>query len=405
MGLTSIWPPLPIIITDIYEKFISENYDFHAAIAYHNRVCEINLINLASLQLERLASAMMQVQFPALIHLSLEFDDFATRGPALPDEFLSGSVPCLQSLKLHSITFPGLPKLLLSITHLVSLTLLNIPDSGYFSPKSIVTNLAVLANLKFLTIEFEIEFESLLSRSDPESRRPPPPTRAILPALTHFKFQGISEYLDDLVAQIDAPLLDFISVTFFHGLIFDTPQLARFMRRMTRFQALNEAHVDFYVDPMFYWGVQIGSLPLTQTSDDKSKLRIICDESDGLLSSLAQVCLSFFPSIYTVEHLYLYGMPQMLQNHVANMPWLDILHPFAAVKSLYLSRMFAQFIALALLDLVEEGVTEVLPTLESLFLEDPHPSGFVEEVIGNFVAVRQLSGHPVAISHWKRGAL
>ena len=112
--------------------------------------------------------------------------------PALPDGFLGGSAPRLQSLELDSIPFPALPKLLLSATDLVHLTLWNIPHSGYISPEAIVTGLAVLANLKSLTIEFE----SPLSRPDRESRRPPPPTRTVLPALTRFEFQGVSEYLE-----------------------------------------------------------------------------------------------------------------------------------------------------------------------------------------------------------------
>ncbi|KAF8503287.1 hypothetical protein F5888DRAFT_1799625 [Russula emetica] len=56
-------------------------------------------------------------------------------------------------------------------------------------------------------------FESPLSRPDRESRRPPPPTRS---ALTYFRFEGVNEYLEALVARIGAPLLNglrFISRT------------------------------------------------------------------------------------------------------------------------------------------------------------------------------------------------
>jgi hypothetical protein len=399
MELTGIWPPLPIIITDVFDRFISEDYDFDAAIAYHNRISEIYLVNLERLQLERLALAM-HVQFPALIDLSLEFGNIGP-GPALPDGFLSGSVPNLQSLILYTIAFPGLPELLLSTTHLVSLALFNIPLSECFSLEAFVTNLALLANLKFLTIGFE----SLLSYPDPERRRLPPQTRTILPALTRFEFQGISEYLDDLVARIDAPLLDSISIIFFHRLIFDIPQLARFMRRTTRFQALNETHVHFYFDADFcHRGVQVKISQPTRTFDDKSRLRIIYKKSDGLLSSLAQVYTSFIPSISMVECLYIYCLPQW-QDNAEGLQWLEFFHPFTGVKNLYVAQIFSRFIALALQDLVGERVTEVLPALECLFLGDLHPSGPVEEAIGPFVAARQLLGHPVAVSRWKKEAL
>ena len=84
--------------------------------------------------------------------------------------------------------------------------------------------------------------------------------------------------------------------------MFDIPQLARFMKRTTRFQALNQAHVDFD-----YYGVQVESLPPTETFDERTGLRISCRELGWQLSSLSQVFASFFPSIHMVQHLYIYG--------------------------------------------------------------------------------------------------
>jgi hypothetical protein len=52
----------------------------------------------------------MQTQFPALIHLELDIVGIISGpAPALPDDFLGGSAPRLQTLRLHSITFPTLP--------------------------------------------------------------------------------------------------------------------------------------------------------------------------------------------------------------------------------------------------------------------------------------------------------
>ena len=48
----------------------------------------------------------------------------------------------------------------------------------------------------------------------------------------HFKSNG--ENLDDFVVQIDAPLLDNISITLFNQLIFDTPQLCCFLGHTER---------------------------------------------------------------------------------------------------------------------------------------------------------------------------
>ena len=60
------------------------------------------------------------------------------------------------------------------------------------------------------------------------------------------------------------------------------------------------------------------------------------------------------------------------------------------MRELHISSEFAQFIAPALKEPVGERVTEVLPTLQSLFLEEP-PSA-VKEAIQHFVAAGQLAG-------------
>jgi hypothetical protein len=261
--LLGIWPPLPIIVTNIASDFMPNDSDFDAATVHRNRVCGIYL-RLAISQLQLFAT-MMQEQFPALTHLKL--------GPLyghgsdlpLPDEFLGGSAPWLQYLKLYNIPFPALPKYLLSATNLVHLALLDIPDSGYISPEAIVTSLAMLANLKSLTIGFE----SSRSFPDQEHRHPPLLARPVLPTLTHFEFQGASRYLEALVVRIDTPLLGSICITFPHQYIFDTSQLAQFLKRTTRFQALNEAHV--YFD---FSNVLVESFPPTQPFDEKSELRI-----------------------------------------------------------------------------------------------------------------------------------
>jgi hypothetical protein len=104
-----------------------------------------------------------------------------------------------------------------------------------------------------------------------------------------------------------------------------------------------------------------------------------------------------------VEHFYINGRPQW-QDNVEGMQWMEFFHPFTAVKNLYVPLVFARSIAFALQDLVGERVMDVLPALESLFLEDLHPSGPVHEAIEQFVAARQLLGRHVAVSRWEREA-
>ena len=394
-----LYPPLPIIVGNIIDFPLPDNQYFDPAIMHHNRLCEIYFFHLSSSLLQRLASAM-QEQLPALTHLMLDAESYYNPSPpALPDGFLGGSAPSLQSLVFHSIPFPALPKLLLTATDLVELTLTQIPHNGYFPPGAIATGLAVSANLESLTIGFQ----SPLSLPDRASRRPPPPMRSVLPALTQFDFKGVSEYLEDLLTWIDAPSLAFISVTFFNQLIFNIPQLTQFMRRTPKFGTINEARVYFSID-----FISVRSLS-TQTSDEGFRLSILCKKLDWQLSSLAQVLSGSSPFLptYMVEHLRVIcrlGNSEPDWSDVEIEQWREICHPFTAVKNLYIYKEFSKHIASALLqEPVGEIATDSLPALESLFLKELQRSGPVQEAIGKFVAARALSGHPITVSQWDRG--
>jgi hypothetical protein len=124
---------------------------------------------------------------------------------------------------------------------------------------------------------------------------------------------------------------------------------------------------------------------------------------DWQVSSLEQVCTWCLPSLSKLEDLYIseeLSWRPNWQDNIENTLWLELLHPFTAVKNLYLSEEFARRIVPALLELVEGRMTEVLPALQTVFLEGLQTSGPVQEGIGQFVAMRQAS-HPIAVSRWK----
>jgi hypothetical protein len=236
-GRLCVWPLLPIVIT-VNGCEIWDADNVIAALEHNDRICQLVFHKFPSSLFEKVLPAMQQ-PFPTMTHLELQ-----SRGETVvvPDSFLGGSAPQLQRVSLFRIPFPGLPKLLLSATHLIDLDLQIIPHSGYFSPEVMVTCLSVLTSLKRL----RISFESPRSCPDRKSRRPPPPTRTLLPTLTKLQFKGVSDYLEVLVARIDAPLLSKLEITFFHQLIFDTPQLSQFIGRTPKFKAYDEAYVIFH---------------------------------------------------------------------------------------------------------------------------------------------------------------
>ena len=390
--MLTIWPPLPIVICEYNPSQFNED-NIIAALEQHDRVCRFELYGVSSSLLEKLLTAM-QEPFPALAYLKLvTWDDMA---PVIPDSFLGGFAPKLDGLRLTRIPIPPpvLRKLLLSTTNLVELSLPKILYSEYFSPEAMVTCLSALTRLKYLNFGFKFR----RSRIYWENRRPPPPTRTLLPALRHLVFTGVSEYLEGLVARIDAPLLDSLTMAFFHQLIFDTPQLSQFISHSGRRQK-DEAHS---VARVIFSDSRV-TVSLPGRFPFGLSLEISCRQSDWQLSAVAQVCSSSFPQafIQAVEYLYILeeGPSQLCwQDDIENSQWLELLHPFTGVKNLFLSHKSETRIAPALQELVGERIDEVLPALQSIHLDQR--SGLVPMAIGRFVTARHFSSHPIAMVPW-----
>ena len=384
--MLGVWPLLPIIVR-VWSVDRWDNGNIIAALEHHDRISDLVIFDIPSSETEK-ALAALQKPFPALTYLHFEFE--TESAPVLPASFLGGFAPALQSLFLVCIPFPRLPNLLLSATHLVHLNIRRIPRSGYISPEAMVTGLSVLTRLESLGIGFESTW------SQPDRNARPPPTRALLPVLTLMWFKGAIEYLEDLVARIDVPLLDKLTIIFPDQSIFHFPRLTQFISRTPKFKAHDEAHVIFYYEDVMV------ALPRTVTSDGALELRISNWEPDWRLSSVTQACGSSFPRalIRTVERLYIRSRYSW-QDDTENNQWLELFRPFTAVKVLYITSKLIPHIVSALKELVGVRVTEVLPALQFLFLGGPLPSGLVEETMGQFIAARQIAGHPVAISLWE----
>jgi len=125
--------------------------DVIVALGQTNRICQVILFSHVDRQLEQVLAAM-QVPFPKLTVLRLF--SVSETPPVVPNSFLGGSAPHLRIFELTGIPFPGLPKLLLSTTHLVSLYLF-LPHSGYISPEAMAALLSVLSSLQTLYLEFQ----------------------------------------------------------------------------------------------------------------------------------------------------------------------------------------------------------------------------------------------------------
>jgi hypothetical protein len=346
--ILDIWPALPLVVEgNIAYSETTDNVI--AALEQSNRVCHVRL-DLAGSQLEKVL-ASMQAPFPELTYLALFSRDETLS--ALPDSFLDGSAPRLRHFELDGIPFPGLPKTLLSATHLVNLSLFSVAHSGYFSPEAIVTPLAVLSSLR----TFVLHFQTVESRPDRETRCPPPSKRSALPALTMFHFQGVYEYLEDLVTFIDAPRLNEFYVTFLDQINFHTPRLGQFISRTPRFTARDKARVQI-ID---------GCARVALAGSGTLEIEILYGDPNSQVLRIAGICSSL-PPVSTVEVLYIEYQTIMWKNvAIEDTLWLDLLLPFSAVKNLHLSREIEIGITAALQENYESELTEVLPNLQNIF--------------------------------------
>jgi len=391
-----VWPAIPIVISDrrLQEAPISGVDNVIAALEHHDRVRHIELWGVTHSLLGRLAS-VIQEPFPELTFLSFLLLGGRNAAPVLPSPFFGGSAPRLQRLHLKGVSFPSVLNLLVTATDLVNIDLWNIPYSGYVAAEEMVFWLAPMTRLKSLFLGFH----SPQSCPDPARRRPPPPTRAVLPALTHLNYRGVSQFLEDLVARIDTPLLDNVEITFFNQLIFDIPQLPQFIRRLNKSKGFDQAYVIFQSR---YVQVRLSS-PAGTVDGVIFKLKISCKPSDWQLSSVAQVCDWLFTHGTTVERLHIRedaeSSPQW-HDDMENTQWIELLHPFSALKDLSVSEELTPLVALALQESV--GASDVLPALQNIFFEGLEPSRLFRKVIEPFIAARESSKRPVAAHYSKR---
>jgi len=394
--MLDVWPALPILIRVV--PLDDEDLDnVLAAIEHNDRISEIYIRDVSNYALERIAATMLR-PFPEMTDFFLvSYDDIVTD---LPDSLLGGSAPRLRSLLLGDIPFPALPQLLLSAPNLVRLRLEDIPSSGYISLEAMINCLSLLTSLE----ELIIEYRSSHPLFDQPSRRLPPLTRTVLPVLTRIFFDGVAEYLEGIFASIEAPRLNHICIKFLSPGIFDVSRVSMFIGRTKPFDGLDQALIHFN---RHFVEVQLSSQK-GATGGLSLVFSIRCIGSVWQLQRLSWTDSSLTPSFGDLERFDLREFQNRLSPlwtdgmESAISKWLELLRHFTAVENLYLSEGLALCVAPALKELTGDNVNEVLPALQTLFVERLQPSGPVQVAIGEFVAARELAGHPVDVRWWVR---
>ena len=379
-----IWPALPITIRLDYSRWDESNEgNIIAALEYADRVNDILLVG-AGPKLERITAAM-QRPFPVLTTLYLQSKD--GYNPVLPAEFLGGSAPRLQEIRLNNIPFPALPTLLLSTSDLVNLDLGIVRPTGYISPEAMVVCLAALPRLKTIYFGFRS------APSHPGQIHPPPVTRTVLPALTDFGFHGASEYMEDLVSRIDAPQLNMIHISYLIELVdFQVAQFAKFIDRSVgpKLTQCRYAQITFYSNMVIFNMSHHANGPHPNPG-----YTIFYQGFDWLVLHITRLLNHVSATLTNVVHLKLEVRLQLEgPDNIGS--WLHLLQQFPTVHTLHVSRKLSGRIALVLESITGESVAEVLPSLGLIYLAD-QPASSVEK----FVASRRLSDRPVTVVETK----
>ncbi|KAH8984336.1 hypothetical protein EDB92DRAFT_1950892 [Lactarius akahatsu] len=405
----SLWPEFPLAVES---SLPDDQDDFIAVLEHPDRVRRVDLT--AEITKPHVVE-VMRVPFPALTHLQLTGPKDEGYDPDvldLPDDLLGGSAPCLRHLILGNLTFPGLPTLLSSAHDLVSLDLYSVPptgyDRGYISPKEMASSLAVLTKLRTLSIDRY----SLLIPSHEERRRPDPPMLTVLPALTQFVFGRDFEYLEDLVAQIDAPRVEDIRIEYSMKEV-QTRQLSQFIGRSNLKRAqFRRAKVTFGSYRIY---INL-DLPQGECLQAKFFIEMVPRHATAVsqIMCVVHVLDQLVAMTSKVDHLQLdlsfwITTPSQVGQEGE---WLPLLHLFSAVEVLEVFGGLVGCIASALEDTAEETPTISLPELQLLWLGDDNC-----KKPERFLSSRQLSGRPIIIvdtqdefverlnAHWKEKIL
>ena len=325
--------------------------------------------------------------YPILEYLSLSPTTEENTSLVLPSTFRA---PNLRYLALQGVGFPtGLP-LFTFFTTLVTLTLTRITAPFYFHPGHLVTQLRCLLHLEELSIDFAVPIP--LPSTEGEML-PAPLPRVMLPALKRLMFRGVAVYLENLVAQINTPLLEQLIVTLFFELAFTLVALSKFVIITRGFRCLS-AKVLFKKE-----GVSIVTANGESLCSRGLTINVNCEHLDWQIDAATQCCRSLQHVLFAVEELALdldeVRTPPDWGDSVDSTLWHGLLIPFRGVKKLQIGPPITSELSDALKPDAAELALNLLPQLQKL--EVQLRVNDANKAFSKFTETRELEGRPVEL--------
>jgi hypothetical protein len=263
------------------------------------------------------------------------------------------------------------------------------PGIGYSSLRSFWNVFSGMNRLQLLSLQFLPDLVDF--KADPLSLAE---KRVVLPTLTCLKYRGASDYLDNLVAGIDAPCLGVVEITFFDEISLYVPNLGKFINLMGNQKSQHHADILFskhYV-----------SITLTQPVPSCLTLKVLCRPSSQQLLFIDQICHHISTSLLDVE------VEQLKLRIIDTQPprercdrdqegWIALINAFRSTRRFYLAVKFSRSIVLAL-----KSSESVLPALHKLHIrqsESRDSDAILRKVVGSFMHSRERSGHFLEVEY------
>jgi hypothetical protein len=340
--------------------------------------------------LKRLITTAIGDEYPVLDYLYVAASTKEETNLVLPQTFRA---PHLRHLVLDNVICPIGSPLLTPTTGLLTLSLLNIHPSAYFSPNDLLQLLSLMPQLETLGIVFH----SPVSNRHVERRLliTPITTHVTLPSLQWFGFKGASAYLEALLPWMTAPSLEKLQILFFNQLTYPVPHLLQFINTAENL-TFRTARVAF--DEV---GVSIRVYPHQGAKMYALYVEVGCKPIDWQVASAAQVFDALRTAFSTVDSLTLeydgFFIPSEWRHEVDRRPWRELLRSFSSVKVLRLGDGddFVGQLSRSLRLEDGESALELLPELKELSysaIDDDDSSAFAA-----FIDARQNAGRPVTL--------
>jgi len=387
-------PPLPLIIDhlDQHDDITAKDEEgiFHA-LQHRDRVRRIRLVK-PILILEKLIITL-DGEFPILEYLLIEHQQkqrpvtWRNRNLNFPETFRA---PHLRHLVLMNFVIPIGSPLLITMGNLATLSLIMIPPSAYFHPNALLQRLSLMPQLETFGITFNSHFPS--GDIQRQLLRSPIMTRAVVPNLRWFAFQGASAYLEALLPWVTFPLLERLQVFFFNQLSYSIPHLQQFISTTGNLQ-LNTVKLEFRDDYIL-----VVAYPHKKARSFTLELILGGRHLDWQVACTTEVFHTLRTKFSVVEHLMLRYSRRSISsewnNEADRTQWRELLGSFGKVKTLHMDRALVEQLSRSLQPSGGESPTELLPELQELSC-----SAFWLSVIAftRFVNARQKAGRPVTV--------